>query len=307
MGKSRRRRGWPEVPQPLVSPVIDNHTHLPVFEGEIPNPEGVRLSLAQQRQRWSAANIAGAITCGCELPCLEPTVALAGRFANVWAAIAIHPNEAALHAGVSEKSPDGQTPRFQPHHQVSIEDAVARVQDLAAANPQKVVAIGETGLDYFRTAEAGRAAQLRSFRAHIELAKSMDLPLQIHDRDAHADVVDTLLADGAPRRTVFHCFSGGPELARVCAENGWYASFAGPVTFNANQYLRDAVAALGASQILVETDAPYLTPHPYRGQPNSTYMIGLTVRQLAATRGVGEDEMCAQLRKNTAEVYGIAV
>ena len=146
-----------------------------------------------------------------------------------------------------------------------LDDALAEIDELAAQ--PRVRAIGETGLDFFRTADEGAAAQLRSFEAHIEIAKQHGLALQIHDRDAHAEVVETLLRVGAPERTVFHCFSGDAEFARLVADKGWYLSFAGTVTFKNAGPLRDALEVIPRSRILVETDAPYLTPTPYRGRP----------------------------------------
>nr|WP_223875377.1 TatD family hydrolase [Nanchangia anserum] len=285
--------------------MIDNHCHLPVTAEEIPVADGVALDLDTQLRRTRAAGVAGVITCGCEIPALEPTLALT-QCEGVWAALAIHPNEAALHCGVDEPSPDGLHPKFLPHHRLSLDEAVGRVEELVRANP-RVVAVGETGLDYFRTGPSGREAQRRSFEAHIALAKELNVPLQIHDRDAHADTIDVLRRVGAPERTVFHCFSGDAEMARVLADNGWYASFAGPVTFRANEQLRDAARVLDATRILVETDAPYLTPHPFRGRPNSPYMVGVTVRGLAAARDEDPDELARTLTATTCEVYGISV
>ena len=130
-------------------------------------------------------------------------------------------------------------------------------------------------------------------------------PLQIHDRDAHEDCVAVLEADGAPERTVFHCFSGGPRLAAACAEHGWYASVAGPVTYPSNEELRRAVASLPAELLLVETDAPYLPPKPWRGRPNASYLMGITVRFLAQLRGIDEERMCSLLTVSNNTVYGI--
>lgn len=146
--------------------------------------------------------------------------------------------------------------------------------------------------------------QREAFRAHIALAKELDLPLQIHDRDAHEDCVSVLLADGAPERTVFHCFSGGVDLARVCAEQGWYASIAGPVTYPSNDELREAVRAMPLELLLVETDAPYLPPKNWRGRPNASYLMGDTVRFLAELLGVPEEVTCASFRSRTRDVYG---
>ena len=159
-------------------------------------------------------------------------------------------------------------------------------------------------MDLFRTGPRGEQAQRDAFRAHIALAKELGLALQIHDRDAHAQVIEVLLADGAPERTVFHCYSGDAEMARVCAEHGWYLSFAGPVTFKANDHLRAALAVAPRELILVETDAPYLTPHPYRGQPNAPFAAAHTVRGMAAHLGEDLGVLCADIGANSERVYG---
>ena len=307
MGKSRKRRGWPELPAPLAGKVVDNHTHLPLWEEQIPLVEGVRLSLTEQLERARKVGVSAMITSGCQVDDLAPTVRLAEEHPQVFCALAIHPNEAALHAKVVATAPDGQTYQLQEWHQrYSLEQAVQQVYEMATSS-EKAIAIGESGLDYFRTSPQGRQAQQQGFRMHISLAKELGLPLQIHDREAHADTIRILLEEGAPERTVFHCFSGDKEVAQVLAENGWYASIAGPVTYNANQWLREAAMAMPASLLLVETDAPYLTPHPHRGQPNASYMSVWTVRKLAEITGRTETDMARQLVANTREVYGEAV
>ena len=165
-------------------------------------------------------------------------------------------------------------------------------------------AVGETGLDFFRTGEEGHADQVRSFEAHIEIAKRHGIALQIHDRDAHAEVIATLLRVGAPERTVFHCFSGDAEMATLCANNGWYMSFAGTVTFKNSGGLREALQAIPRANILVETDAPFLTPHPYRGRPNSPYLIPTTLRAMAAHLETDVTMLAAQISSTTEAVYG---
>ncbi|HZL02213.1 MAG TPA: TatD family hydrolase, partial [Cellulomonas sp.] len=150
----------------------------------------------------------------------------------------------------------------------------------------------------------GRAVQVEAFRAHIALAKELGLALQIHDRDAHEQVIEVLERDGAPERTVFHCFSGDAAMARHCAGRGWYLSFAGPVTFGANDVLREALRAVPLSQVLVETDAPYLTPHPYRGRPNASYLLPHTVRRIAAELDLEVDSLCRTLSTTSEAVYG---
>lgn len=299
----RARRTWPDPPEPLGWPVIDNHTHLPVEGEEIPVADGVALDVDTQLARATRAGVGGIITCGCELNAFAGTLALTER-PGVWAALAVHPNEAAMHAGIREVGPDGLEHEAAPHHEIGLDEAIATVADTAAAH-SRVVAIGESGLDYFRTGEAGREAQKRSFAAHIRCAKELDLPLQIHDRDAHADTVEVLKACGAPERTVFHCFSGDAELAEILAANGWYASFAGPVTFRANAHLREAARVLPRELIMVETDAPYLTPHPHRGCPNASYMVTVTLRGLAQARGEDPDALAEATWHTTCDVYGL--
>jgi TatD DNase family protein len=224
--------------------------------------------------------------------------------AELVGAVAIHPNEAVLHAGVREVAPDGLVPHPQPRHEVSLDEALAEVGRIARGN-SRVRAVGETWLDFFRAGERGRAVQREVFRAHVALAKELDLPLQIHDRNAHADVVDVLLGDGAPPVTVFHCFSGDEELARVCAAHGWYLSFAGPVTYKANDELRRALRAVPLGLVLAETDAPYLPPLPHRGRPNAPYLVPVTVRAIAQVRELPLVEVCDALYHTGASIYGM--
>ncbi|HEU0183450.1 MAG TPA: TatD family hydrolase, partial [Agromyces mariniharenae] len=164
--------------------------------------------------------------------------------------------------------------------------------------------VGETGLDFYRTGEGGRDAQYRSFEAHIEIAKRHGVALQIHDRDAHDEVLETLRRVGAPERTVFHCFSGDHQLARLATDAGWYLSFAGNVTFKNAENLRDALRVAPRDRILVETDAPYLTPVPLRGRPNAPYLVPHTMRFMAEVLDADLDELCEQVASNTRAVYG---
>ncbi|MCI1675696.1 MAG: TatD family hydrolase [Ancrocorticia sp.] len=315
MSHKKKRHVYPDV-LALPRPVVDNHTHIPVHGepgaaddqrdyGDAVEGQGRPLTVRTALERLRAANVRRVITCGCEVPTLEPNIALARQYPDqVAAAIAIHPNDAALHRGVTDVGADGMEHGLDPwHREYSLEDAVALVADLA--RDPHVVAIGETGLDYFRTADAGKAAQIESFRMHIELAKELELPLQIHDREAHADCLRVLEECGAPERTVFHCFSGDAEMARVLADHGWYASFAGPLTYPANETLREAFRVLPSELILAETDAPYLTPVPWRGYPNAAYAVAYTVAFQAQLRGVALAEWCDRVDANTREVYGI--
>lgn len=326
----RRDRGWPAVPEPLPAPVVDNHTHLDsvlavrVDAGphtpDDPSAAPAPVTLDDHLDRAVAAGVTRAVHVGCDLDAIAWTTAVltadaggpdaehtapvpmrTGRRALL-GAVAVHPNEAVLHAGVHEVAPDGLDPAPRPRHQVPLDEALAAVAE--AARHPRVRAIGETGLDHFRAGPRGRQVQREAFRAHVALAKELGLALQIHDRDAHQDVVDVLAADGAPERTVFHCFSGDAALAEVCAEQGWYCSFAGPLTFGANDDLRAAARLLPTGLLMVETDAPYLTAHPLRGRPNSPYLTGPTVRRLAQERGTDLAEMCRTLTTTTEQVYG---
>ena len=174
---------------------------------------------------------------------------------------------------------------------------------LLAQDP-RVRGIGETGLDFFRTDSDGLPAQEQSFREHIRLAKQLNKALIIHDRDAHDDVVRVLLDEGAPDKVVFHCFSGDGSLAQIAAEHGWYCSFAGTVTFKNSHNIREGLVALPKELILVETDAPFLTPTPFRGRPNASYLIPLTVRYMAEVRGMPLDSLCEAISDNTNAVFG---
>jgi TatD DNase family protein len=164
--------------------------------------------------------------------------------------------------------------------------------------------VGETGLDYFRTGPEGVATQQDSFRWHIDLAKRLGLALQIHDRDSHDDVLRILQEEGAPERTIMHCFSGDVAMARVCVDRGYLLSFAGTVTFKNARTLRSALSVVPLDQVLVETDAPYLTPSPWRGSTNSPALVPLTVRAMAGVLGVAVPTLCQALSDNAERVYG---
>lgn len=270
---------WPEAPEPLAVPVYDNHAHLEIADGD------ELLTLDEQLERAAAVGVIGVVQAGGDVDSSRWSAWAAASHPRVLAAVAIHPNEAPAYEAAGEL------------------DAAIAVIDELAAQP-RVRAIGETGLDFFRTEEDGFAAQFRAFEAHIALAKKHGIAMQIHDRDAHDAVLETLARVGAPDRTVFHCFSGDDAMARVAADAGYYLSFAGNLTFKNAQNLRDALAVTPRERILVETDAPFLTPIPHRGRPNAPYLIPLTVRFMAAELGVDVDELCAQLAANTLAVYG---
>lgn len=280
----RRRLEHPPAPEPLPVPVVDNHTHLDFRDGL------VRVDVHRAMDAAEAVGVVGAVQVGCDVASARFTIEAIEAEPRLLGAVAVHPNDAARLAERGE-----------------LQEALAVIA--ALAEHPRVRAVGETGLDYFRTDDAaGHAAQHEAFRWHIRLARTLGKALQIHDRDAHEDVVRILLeeetAGGLPPHVVFHCFSGGPELARVCVEHGWLMSFAGPVTFKANEALREALRAAPAELLLVETDAPFLTPHPHRGRPNAPYLLPLTLRGMAEARGDDLAVLARAVSENTARVYG---
>ncbi|MGD8194070.1 TatD family hydrolase [Herbiconiux sp. P18] len=276
----RGDQSYPPLPEALVVPVYDNHTHLEIADGLEP------IDYREQLDRASAVGVRGVVQVGTDLESSRWSAEQAAREPRMLAAVALHPNEAPSYDEAG-----------------GLDAALAEIAELATW--PRVRAVGETGLDFYRTeSEAGIAAQYRSFEAHIEIAKENGIALQIHDRDAHAEVIATLKRVGAPERTVFHCFSGDAELARICTDNGWYMSFAGNVTFKNAHNLREALEVAPRALLLVETDAPYLTPAPYRGRPNAPYLIPHTLRAMAAHLGTDVSMLAAQISSNTELVYG---
>ncbi len=301
MSPRTRDRSWPPDPEPLPVAVVDDHTHLDT-DAELPDGQAPP-TVAEQVARAAAVGVPRMVQIGCDLAAARWTDRVVREHAALLGGVAIHPNEATLFAGARDPGPDGLVPRPRAEHARGLDAAITEIADLARANDRLRV-IGETGLDHFRSGPDGRAAQVASFRAHIALAKELGLVLQIHDRDAHAEVLDVLARDGAPERTVFHCFSGDVEMARTCAEHGWYLSFAGTVTFAGSGELRAALAAVPPGQVLVETDAPYLTPHPYRGRPNAPYLVPLTMRTVAQVQDVDLATACRTVAATSEAVYG---
>lgn len=230
----------------------------------------------------AAVGVSHVIQVGCDVASSKWAAQCATEFDNVWATVALHPNAAA--------------------HDPNLAESLATIAELAAL-PQ-VRGLGETGLDYFRTEPEKQAAQHESFRAHIDIAKSVGKPVIIHDRDAHDDVIDTLLSYGAPETVVFHCYSGDAEMAKVCADNGWYMSIAGVVTFKNAKSLHEAVRVIPDELLLVETDSPFLTPTPFRGRPNASRLMPLTVRAISELRSQSEETVCNLLFSNAARVFG---
>jgi TatD DNase family protein len=277
-----RDRSRPPAPEPLPHPVVDNHCHLDIADG----PEGSWLPTEQAVAEAAAVGVTRIVQIGCDLPGARWAVEAATTFDALVAGVALHPNEA---------------PRLAEAGRL---DAALEEIEALAASGDRVRAVGETGLDYFRTGEEGRAAQQHSFRRHIDLAKRLDRTLVIHDRDAHADVLRILDEEGVPDRFVMHCFSGDAAFARSCLDRGGWLSFAGTVTFKNAEPLREALRVAPRDRVLVETDAPYLTPTPYRGRPNASYLVPLTLRSMAETRGEDLGALCAAVDANTDAAFG---
>jgi TatD DNase family protein len=261
-------------------PVADSHCHL-----DIADPPEDWLSVDDALAASAAVGVPRIVQIGCDLPGARWAVHTATRYDEIVAGVALHPNEAPLLARAGK-----------------LDTALAEIDDLAA--DPVVRAVGETGLDYYRTGRDGRADQEASFRAHIELAKRHGKALVIHDRDAHDDVLRVLEDAGPPDRVVFHCFSGDRTMAEHCAARGWWLSFAGTVTFKNAAGLRDALAVTPLDRLLVETDAPYLTPVPFRGRPNASYLIPVTLRAMAETLAVDEDTLATAVAANTDTAFG---
>ena len=295
---TRSRRGdqrslqRPPAPEPLPHPVVDNHCHLDIALGAgdpdgdpESDPDGW-LPTEEALARAAEVGVPRIVQIGCDLPGAQWAVDVAERHDAIVAGVALHPNEAPRLAAAGR-----------------LEEALAEVERLAVSS-DRVRAVGETGLDYFRTGEEGRAAQHESFRRHIDLAKRLDRTLVVHDRDAHEDVLRLLDEEGAPERFVMHCFSGDADFARACLDRGAWLSFAGTVTFKNAEPLREALRVAPRDRILVETDAPYLTPTPYRGRPNASYLVPVTMRAMAETLGSDLGELCAAVDRNTEVAFG---
>ena len=277
---SDRDRTRPPLPEPLPVPVVDNHCHLDIQDGDNWLDTDTALELA------SSVGVPRIVQIGCDLPGALWAVETATAYDAIVAGVAIHPNEA---------------PRLEADGE--LDTALTEIERLATSS-ERVRAVGETGLDYYRTGPEGVAAQKRSFAAHIAMARRLDKTLVIHDRDAHDDVLAMLDAHGMPERTVLHCFSGDVDFAKSCLDRGAYLSFAGTVTFKNAANLRRSLAVAPLDRILVETDAPFLTPMPLRGRPNASYLVPHTVRAMAEVRQVPLEQLCAAIDANTDAAFG---
>jgi TatD DNase family protein len=285
--RANRRGEPPPSPEPLPAPALDSHTHLDIVLGERPTDgHGNWPSAGDVDAEIAAAvavNVPRLVQVGVDVPSSRWSAALAERHPNVLAAVAVHPNEAG--AGAAD------------------DDALAEIDRLAAL--PRVRAVGETGLDRYRTGPDGWAAQEAAFRAHIRIAKDRGVALVIHDRDAHDEILRVLEDEGAPEHTVFHCFSGDAAFAKACVERGYVLSFAGTLTFANAGYLREAAALTPVDHLLVETDSPFLTPMPHRGRPNASRLVPLTVRTLSEVTGVELEQLCAGLTATAERVFGL--
>lgn len=274
------RGDWAPAPEPLPAPVVDNHCHLDFeFEGASERSVEDRLAAA------AAAGVDRVVQIGCDPASARWTADAVTRFPQMLGGVALHPNDAARLAAAGQ-----------------YDEAFAEIARLARG--ERIRVVGETGLDFFRTGPEGRDAQIRAFRDHIALAKELGLALQIHDRDAHEAVLEVLDRDGAPERTVFHCFSGDADFARACLERGAYLSFAGTVTFSNAAALREAAAITPIERILLETDAPFLAPHPHRGAANAPEQVALTARVVAPCLDASLDALCEAVSRTSEELYG---
>ncbi|MGW1375278.1 TatD family hydrolase [Streptomyces sp. NPDC002446] len=281
----------PPLPEPLRVAVADSHTHLDMQEGT------VEEALAKA----ASVGVTTVVQVGCDIKGSQWAAETAAQYDSVHATVALHPNEAPR---IVLGDPDGWSRQGarEAGGDAALDAALTEIDKLAGL-PQ-VRGVGETGLDYFRTGPEGMAAQERSFRAHIEIAKRHSKALVIHDREAHDDVLRILREEGAPERTVFHCYSGDAEMAEICAAAGYFMSFAGNVTFKNARPLRDALAVAPPELVLVETDAPFLTPAPYRGRANAPYLIPVTLRAMAEVKGMTEDALATAVAANTARAFG---
>jgi TatD DNase family protein len=268
----------PALPDPLPAPVVDSHCHLDSTQAKSGLEPARAIRLAAE------VGVNRIVQIGCDPEGCRWAIQAAERWPSVIAGVAIHPNDAARMG--AELMP-----------------GLEMVEELAQHS--RVRAVGETGLDYFRTRDtAGQAVQRDAFAAHIAFAKAYDKTLVVHDRDAHDGILDVIDSVGPPPRIVMHCFSGDDQFARACLDRGAYLSFAGTITFKNNDHLREALSSAPLDRILVETDAPYLTPMPVRGKPNASYLIPHTARFLATTLKIDLERMCRALNDNADAAFG---
>lgn len=267
------------LPDPLPAPTIDSHCHIELIAKSDPDSQEVKAVLDEA----ASVGIEHVVQIGYDLEQSRWSVGVAEAWVGrALAAVALHPNEAPVVANLDEQLRD--------------------IEKLA--DHPRVRGIGETGLDYFRTPEELRAKQEHSFRTHISIAKKSKKALIIHDRDAHADILRVLREEGAPEHVIFHCYSGDAEMAKECVRAGYFLSYSGTVTFKNAPELREALQITPLENLLVETDAPFLAPTPYRGALNSPAQIARTIRFMAEVVERPVEELCHATRSNALLLFG---
>ena len=276
-----KKREYPPLPEKLTTTTVDAHCHLDIED------EDIFMSVEDALAKAKAVGITGIVQVGVDVSSSKWAVKTAKEFSQIHATVALHPNDAPVIALEKGES--------------ALDEAIAEIAELAKEDV--VRAIGETGVDFFRTSEEGRAFQEKSFRAHIQIANKLNKPVMVHDRDAHLDAL-RILDDEKAQQVIFHCFSGDKEFAQELVKRGWYLSFAGTCTFKNAQSLRDALQVTPLENVLVETDAPFLTPMPYRGYPNSSYMIPLTLATMAKEMNVDINTVADATRTNAEKLFG---
>jgi TatD DNase family protein len=276
-----KKREYPPLPEKLTTTTVDAHCHLDIED------EDIFMSVEDSLAKAKAVGITGIVQVGVDVASSKWAVKTAKEFSQIHATVALHPNDAPVIALEKGES--------------ALDEAIAEIAELAKEDV--VRAIGETGVDFFRTSEEGRAFQEKSFRAHIQIANKLNKPVMVHDRDAHLDAL-RILDDEKAQQVIFHCFSGDKEFAQELVKRGWYLSFAGTCTFKNAQSLRDALQVTPLENVLVETDAPFLTPMPYRGYPNSSYMIPLTLATMAKEMNVDINTVADATRTNAEKLFG---
>ena len=276
-----KKREYPPLPEKLTTTTVDAHCHLDIED------EDIFMSVEDSLAKAKTVGITGIVQVGVDVPSSRWAVKTAKEFSQIHATVALHPNDAPVIALEKGES--------------ALDEAIAEIAELAKEDV--VRAIGETGVDFFRTSEEGRDFQEKSFRAHIQIANKLNKPVMVHDRDAHLDAL-RILDDEKANQVIFHCYSGDKEFAQELVKRGWYLSFAGTCTFKNAQNLRDALQVTPLENILVETDAPFLTPMPYRGYPNASYLIPLTLATMAKEMNVDINTVADATKTNAEKLFG---
>ncbi|MEY4105435.1 MAG: hypothetical protein RLZZ478_798 [Actinomycetota bacterium] len=267
------------LPDPLPIPAVDSHAHLEIITNSSPDDPAIKKVIDES----ASVGINRIVQVGYSAEQSEWSLSLAKIYkGQVLATVALHPNEAPV--------------------VMDLEADLSVIERLS--NDDQVRGIGETGLDFFRTPEELRERQSYSFRRHIDIAKRKKKALVIHDRDAHRAVLDHLTEEGAPERTIFHCYSGDVEMAKECVSKGYYLSFAGTLTFKNAPHLRDALLQVPRELLLAETDSPFLTPDPFRGYLNTPAQTARTIRFMAELRGDDLEELIHDLNRNAERCFG---